>query len=996
MSNCSSCNQPLCDDDDEEVTTKSGVRFHRTCLEQLLKPKSKTTPKVVDDGMHETSSSQGTPCRYGGECPQINDKSHCRDYAHPDYCQDGGHCMNQTEDHLKKYRHLPLCPRASKCIDYLKEVKEHCNRYRHFAPRCPYGNNCALFHDKTHFEDFQHPFPTPCPRTPFDCPLYSALCESKNNQTLPKSTHQHCLSFAHVCKFGRNCTDTTQLHRSKSIHIARQVCPYRERCYKVSDEDHINSFTHPNIPDIRPLCPYRDNCREPEKLEHKVNFRHPITHEAGVVHYYGSNKRTNFVKNHKNNVACVNRFITKHQWKPLPTGTIPDEIINWIRTVQPIHRCSAVIFESILLHGYVMSRLYMERLNDPTFVADSVLHHSRIRRIEAMKMKTCEDDARQYVTALVCREFERTGFLSKSTNPAPYATTSFEETMRKKENKLSGIVSVNDINALRTKAIEIARASIKLHSDPAGIGYAPDKALGTDKLVFSILGPHLGHYYDDIIIIFKRDILNHPDSNFSMQAATSFISGKAYNQRPWLDDDRGSTHERANHYHTTKLHASVPGYEYAAALELMAMTSLHFNLKTMDINLKQIFDRWTTVDSHQNIEAHLPQLIPLDYIDHIYIPRNIFDNLSDDAKRAIEAVFNNRITITDHIVEKILDKRSFGPSPNSPIRADYQNTVIKTLLARYKRYTSILALNYLKGTIITVPSTNLDDHYVLPLTISQAYEQYSFERSNPSRNNITYIYWKALHGDMMLTLSSEKIDPMEKQTHLRCLICYVATKSASIDDHYHEPTSYLAAGHPFQHAMITSEKKYAVKSNTLYVGCNSADFFTYCLEIHCSTGQVILTHAGPNAIYSRGQMFCSFNRSQLDLTKLEFVHISAGTHKVPVRELIICFEKQSHLHPTFDKDFTANTPSKTTKPYINPSTLKITVIMINEHYVNGESIATIIRKIIDRNIFILQLQTRKNKKMNIEDNVDGERIAMIIPKIIDQNFHIHKKSTMII
>ncbi|CAF1332888.1 unnamed protein product [Rotaria sordida] len=48
------------------------------------------------------------------------------------------------------------------------------------------------------------------------------------------------------------------------------------------------------------------------------------------------------------------------------------------------------------------------------------------------------------------------------------------------------------MEAIRTKAIEIAEASIKLHSNPAGIGYPPDKALETNRHVFSIIGPHLG------------------------------------------------------------------------------------------------------------------------------------------------------------------------------------------------------------------------------------------------------------------------------------------------------------------------------------------------------------------------------------------------------------------------------------------------------------------------------------------------------------------------
>jgi hypothetical protein len=43
----------------------------------------------------------------------------------------------------------------------------------------------------------------------------------------------------------------------------------------------------------------------------------------------------------------------------------------------------------------------------------------------------------------------------------------------------------------------------------------------------------------------------------------------------------------------------------------------------------------------------------------------------------------------------------------------------------------------------------------------------------------------------MLTLSNEVIDPSEKQSHLQCLICYIAPKSKSNDNHNSEHTSYI-------------------------------------------------------------------------------------------------------------------------------------------------------------------------------------------------------------
>ncbi len=881
--------------------------------------------KKTDDIVHSTSFIHRNQCRDGGVCQRINDENHNREFEHPDYCPDEGRCQNQKEDHLKQYRHLPLCEKAHKCMEYQKEVASHCNRFRHCAPRCPYGGFCTMFHDKNHLDEFQHPFASPCPRSPFDCPHYIELAGAKDTRSLSMVIQKHCIQYAHVCKNGRNCTNNSALHLSKTIHIARHICPYHDKCRKLNDEEHLNSFTHPNIPDIRPACPHGDKCRDLRKFDHKVSLRHPSASEDGVVQYYGSNENTNFVQNQKDNMVNIQDFISKNKWKPLPSGSIPQEILNWIRTVQPIHRCSPIIFESILLHGHAMSREYMEHLKDPTFVANSVLNHSRMRRIEELKTKTCEEDAKLYVTALVALEFENSGFTAAAVIPTallgaeatkgatPYSTKeTYEHIIRKKENKLSKTMSPSNLTALRTKALEIAQASIKLHSDPAGIGHLPDKALGTDKLIFSILGPHLGHYYGDVIIVFKREILHHPDANYSIQAATSFPSGNAYKWRPWLGNDPTDVDERVKHYHRTKLHASVPGYDYATALELMALTGLHTKRQTMNISLQDILDQWVKHDSHRNIEAHLPQLIPLDYIDHIYIPKNLFNDLSENALKAIDAVFKHRITLVSHDGQADHERGPFGPIPNLKSRVDYQNFVVKGLIERYKENATRSLSNPIQGVVITIPSSGFDDHYVLPLTISQAYTQYCIEKHHTSKDNITYIYWKAMNGDLMLTLSNEEIDPNEIQPHLRCLICYVAPKpTGSSDDDYYEQTSYLAAAHPFQHEMIIKNKSYKAKSNTFYLGCNSSDFMTYCLQIHRSTGKVVLSHAGPNGIYSHKEISCIFGRSEIDLSRMEFIHVSAGMHTVPIRNLIICFEKQPDMHPTFDKDYKRDTSAPT-------------------------------------------------------------------------------------
>ena len=69
------------------------------------------------------------------------------------------------------------------------------------------------------------------------------------------------------------------------------------------------------------------------------------------------------------------------------------------------------------------------------------------------------------------------------------------------------------------KTEHITQASIQLHAHPGGIGFGADKDLGTDKHVFSILGPHFGHYYGDVILVFKREILHHPDADFYLSGS---------------------------------------------------------------------------------------------------------------------------------------------------------------------------------------------------------------------------------------------------------------------------------------------------------------------------------------------------------------------------------------------------------------------------------------------------------------------------------------------
>ncbi|CAF1558378.1 unnamed protein product, partial [Adineta steineri] len=586
----------------------------------------------MDNVVHISSYLHQVQCRYGGECREIDNEKHSQQFEHPSFCSAGGTCANVSEEHLRNHRHLPLCNYGRDCLDLKKQIRAHCNSYRHCTPNCPHKDYCADFHDKKHMDTYQHPFPPVCPFTPYHCQFHNELTQASDSHKVSNEAQQHCLDFAHLCRFGRNCTSTNSLHTRTSVHVARCLCPNGDKCTLLNQEEHLNSFTHETIFDIRRLCKFSNECRDRGKLEHTSKFRHDLrSDDSGVVRCFGLNKDIDFVQNQTATLTRVQHYIDSQKWEPLSSESILQKILRWLRTVQPVHRCNPVIFESIILHGHVMSRSYMEKLKRPQFVANSVLHHSRIRRIEALSVQSMEHRTKEYITALVEAEFDKNGFPS-SGQPTTTTTTdkAIDTTLtnasahaiatKRKENLISASISSNDMDVIRRITMEIAQASIKLHSNPAGIGYSRDVLLGTDRTIFSVLGPHLGHYYGDVVIVFKREILHHPDAEFSIQAGTSFASGNAYSWRPWLGSDPGSDDERIKLFHHSKFHASVPGYDYAVALELMAMTSSYFNKATMNIDLQTIIQRWLLADSHQNIEAHLPQLIPLDYIDHIYMP----------------------------------------------------------------------------------------------------------------------------------------------------------------------------------------------------------------------------------------------------------------------------------------------------------------------------------------------------------------------------------------
>ncbi|CAF0937598.1 unnamed protein product [Rotaria sordida] len=844
-------------------------------------------------------------CRYGGRCRDLENKQHCREYLHPPLCpyaNSSKYCeLKDNNDHMLWFKH-----QRKSSHDAKRELID--------TPM----NNMDIEYDvnnKKRITEENRSFLQTCPFTPYHCRYHTLLSESTNIQTLALDVRNHCREFLHVCRFGRQCRETSSLHLEKTIHIARNMCPYGDKCFKLCQEDHLNSFSHLGIPDIRHLCmsPAYE-CRDLQKREHIIRYRHNGNYDrSGVIQYCRLNKHIDFLRNQQIMIEIITEYTKNLQSKV--SLSISNSIQRYIKGLLPVYQCSKVIFELILVHGHVMSHKRIDELKIPKYLIQSIQRNKKIESIITQyNNPTLKDRIKDYINAIVSNEYSKRDHQTKSRMTNTRTTSShlstverpdddFNNTIRNEENFLKGILSLTDIDIIRRCVMEIIEASSNLEINSTSSRKTSEELSDVDEHIDTILGPRLHPDGGNIVLIFKRQVMLHPDANFSIQSKASFLNGTTFIHRPWIKDS-STREERFKQFQKSKLHCSILGYEHSAAAELIAATGL--NKKTMDVDLKAIIKHLTSIDSDQLFEGHLPDFIPLNYIAEVYIPKNLFASLTPTAQTAARSIFRDSLRITNHEINlnPTASRESRVLQKN---RTEYQQHVIDKLVEKFDQ--NINCVQQLRGIAITLPSSRFVEHVALPFTIAQIYDQYRRNRKQDSISDEIYVYFQAMYGDVMITLSKERIDGVENRRAVQCLVCYIAETPSTTPSDYKESYSYLNYGDPFQHASIMDSHAFLAHSNIFHRGCNVDDFLNYCLKLEKNTGQVTLSHVGPNSIYNYDTISYRFKKSNLDLNDLNYIHISAGLRQVPIRNMMVCFHQVPELHPTFKKNFKRNSTS---------------------------------------------------------------------------------------
>eukprot|EP00179_Madagascaria_erythrocladioides_P018660 CAMPEP_0198343284 /NCGR_PEP_ID=MMETSP1450-20131203/59012_1 /TAXON_ID=753684 ORGANISM="Madagascaria erythrocladiodes, Strain CCMP3234" /NCGR_SAMPLE_ID=MMETSP1450 /ASSEMBLY_ACC=CAM_ASM_001115 /LENGTH=538 /DNA_ID=CAMNT_0044048441 /DNA_START=21 /DNA_END=1634 /DNA_ORIENTATION=+ len=312
---------------------------------------------------------------------------------------------------------------------------------------------------------------------------------------------------------------------------------------------------------------------------------------------------------------------------------VPDDIQRCVQRMLPSHRCRLPIFRSILKLGHAISRSHMDALADHRAVAREALNHPTVRALGA--------DTVVWQRVVRLSELFNMNFVRRTaqlTADVDHEQRLLRETLR--GSRLMRGVTGKEAEARANELVrrvmkvlkDVATAAKELQANKTGIGFEDDVKLGTNNHVFAILGPHFGHYYGDIVIIFKQDVLLHPDSFVTPCAGVLYLRPDTHEEaRPHVPRIKSEA-AGLELWQRSKMHPAAPDFDTILGGELTVRAAQLQNPPTADAALAYYIKE----DSHFVFEGHLPQTVPLQYVHKILMPKRDYAQLTRDEREVIE------------------------------------------------------------------------------------------------------------------------------------------------------------------------------------------------------------------------------------------------------------------------------------------------------------------------------------------------------------------------
>jgi hypothetical protein len=314
-------------------------------------------------------------------------------------------------------------------------------------------------------------------------------------------------------------------------------------------------------------------------------------------------------------------------------------ILEMVKNFRPVHRLGKHNFLSVCRLGSLLSFYQLQNFT-PTTTLPLVLNHPRVSRVLA------DGDPK----ATISKGFIRT-----------YIEACFTWLQHKKDQEdpsMPAKVQRGDLDRV-TAAYKAHRPHLEQHFprqwidtleaeiksvvapivdiDVRAIGYHVDALLGTDRSVFSIVGPHTGAF-GNIHLVLNPVIQWHPNFYVLPNAATFYHSKNYQKNRPWVDA-RSWEEGGKKDFLESKLHPVAPNTATMQALDLVARTAAALKKNPMHVTHEDVKQWWLGQDSHCVFEGHLPSQVPVSYIDHVIMSQDIWAGLTPDEQTLVSSLF---------------------------------------------------------------------------------------------------------------------------------------------------------------------------------------------------------------------------------------------------------------------------------------------------------------------------------------------------------------------
>lgn len=262
------------------------------------------------------------------------------------------------------------------------------------------------------------------------------------------------------------------------------------------------------------------------------------------------NEGVDFESNKAWLAQCMQLLQTKADFKSIHDicGPPDDELVQYVRSLQPVHRASQTVFKAIMRDGGLRSRHLQAEMRGKSPVDAACMRVRTHPQMGALLKKHSVrkrnvglfiDVMRPMLELRLSKVADGTGIDDDGYNQiSSDRKNQIEANLKERLERLTDKIgtdedsdeTIADMNSLADSIGEHARTS---RSDDTGIGYSRDEELGTDKHVFSVIGANLGDAYGPIVLILGPRIMRHPDFNMTITAATSYVSKRTYFHRPW-------------------------------------------------------------------------------------------------------------------------------------------------------------------------------------------------------------------------------------------------------------------------------------------------------------------------------------------------------------------------------------------------------------------------------------------------------------------------------